>query len=111
MKRLWLVIDLNHFRDDLGLPAQRGMAIPPPAVRREGIPLRAGGDRDRLQMKQVLCTRHLTYEEAAEHANQLTINNPQTNYIIFEAVGFVESIPTQPIHKRWNENGELDVRQ
>ena len=107
MKRLWLVIDLNHFRDDLGLPAQRGMVAPPPRQA-----LRVGGvDLGRLQMKQVLCTRHLTYEEAAEHANQLTINNPQTNYIIFEAVGFVESIPTQPIHKRWNENGELDVRQ
>ena len=117
MRRTWITIDVNALRNEIGLPPlpapdAGNVRIPRPIapVRRQvgryGEPQIIGPGVG----KALMCTVYSSQQEAEEGAQIQIAANPTLSLIIYEAIGVIESVPTTPVPKKWNENGEFILK-
>lgn len=124
MKKIWLVVDVNYLREGLGLSLPVGRRPPPQPVARHrdnDAPreFRINTLRDpaeianaqpnapRLRLQDIKCSIANSFEEAHENGMLMIEQQPNLSLIILEATMLLESIPTKPLMKKWNANGEL----
>ena len=113
MKRTWITIDVNYLRNELGLPPaprQQGEGVIVGRPPRPQPPERHGAEGQPLgSTRNVQCQVYTSFQEAHDGASAQIAVNPNLNLIIFESTSVLASVPTTPIEKRWNPNGELII--
>ena len=98
MQKLWLLVSINEFKEKQ-----------PEKPRQELARLREGPLRDYPKDFQIRiqCQKFTSLAELEEVANESLKKDSTNQYMIFEAISVMEIIPTNPICKKFNENGEL----
>ena len=103
MKKLWLLVDTHHFEmQDIQLDEPR-RRVPEPRTQ----PVRDNRLRVNPNERPISCQIFGSRTELEEIATILLRQNSSLKYMIFECTGVMETIPTDPICKKFNENGEL----
>ena len=103
MQKLWLLIsvnDLNFKEKPIAVERARG-PIERPRIRDEPVP------KEFQNMNRISCQKFTSLAELEEVANESLKKDSTNQYMIFEAISVMEIIPTNPICKKFNENGEL----
>ena len=106
MKKLWLIIAAGLFageevREGRQAAAPRRIAEPPRGL--------AFGNNPPLEGRQIVCQVCHSLPEAEEKANEMLRRNPMVKLIIFESISLLEIVPSDPIVKKWDDNGELGL--
>ena len=101
MQKLWLLVSIHEFYPkDIPMTARAIPARLPPILREE--------PRQELKNSiRVQCYKFNSLAELEEVANESLKKDSTNQYMIFEAISVMEIIPTNPICKKFNENGEL----
>ena len=104
MKKLWLLVATQQLEPRLvggrGLDEPRRSAVQPEA--------RPRGLEHETDIK-ILCRSFNSLIELEEQADLLLRQNSTIKFMVFEAISVLEIIPSAPIRKQFNENGELLV--
>ena len=111
MKRLWLLVNATSLSSELAPVApQRGGRNELPGLARPAPEVVRGARAQPFQFgKPIQAQVCHSIEEAEEVANEILRTNPNLKFIIFEGISFIEIVPSSPILKRWNPNGELEL--
>mgnify|MGYP001597121937 CR=1 FL=1 len=108
MKKLWLLVETQNFSRNNEVAIARE---PPTREQLRGMPIRPQLNRPvhdpNLLQVQVQLFNSLV--ELEERATLLLRQNSASVYMIFEGIGVMELPPTDPICKKFNENGELII--
>ena len=112
MNKIFVVIETTQFNQKRDEPG-RGERVPArPAVAQQrrqppaDVPLEEIDPvRFRRQDSAIIACSSMA--DAEEYVNETLMRNPHFKFIICESVAYLETVPTLPIKKMWDENGQL----
>lgn len=105
-----------------------GLITPPPRAANLNTPIRprpprpGRPDREEIRAFEIdrdppqqtvglnvtlVCSLYLSKDEALEAITELSRHNMNQKWYLLESIAFIEVPPTQPVIKKWNNEGEL----
>lgn len=95
MNKRFLVINTNNF-----IAAGRG-------AQRRDPPRRENTPPPTVELIQIEVFQFLNIKDAETFISDALANNPVERWVIFEPISFFETIPSAPIKKTWDIDGNI----